>query len=196
MRLVRRAPDKLPDDPTIEQITHANIASILRVEDARRRRKPLAYRLVERIARFCGTIGFLWINVGWFAAWILANRFVVAFDPYPYTLLLLCVSLEAIVLSVLILISQNMSAAESEQRHHLDLQINLLNEREMTAMLRLSMAMAERLGIDEAQQREVAALAEETDPAAVLHQIVEAEAAQARPEEPTGPPVAGDARGE
>lgn len=172
-------PVRLPDDPTIEEITHSNIESILRVEERRRRRKPLAYRLVERIARFCGTMSFLWINVAWFVVWIGINQ-VWPFDPYPFTLLLLFVSLEAIVLSILILISQNMSAEESERRHHLDLQINLLNEREMTAMLRLAIVMADKLGIDDEAKKEVTALARETNPATVLHQIVEAEHEHAR----------------
>ena len=169
----------LPDDPTIEEITHANIESILRHEERRRRHHPLAYRLVERIARFCGTMAFLWINVAWFIGWVVVNQFV-PFDPYPFTLLLLFVSLEAIILSILILISQNMSAADSERRHHLDLQINLLNEREMTAMLRLAIVMADRLGIGEEEKKEVAALARETNPATVLHQIVRAEHQHAR----------------
>ena len=177
MESKQRATAPSDRDRTIHQITHSNIRSILQAERARRRRKPFAYRLVERIARFCGTMTFLWINVGWFIAWVAVNVFLQPFDPYPFTLLLLLVSLEAILLSVLILISQNLSAAENERRHHLDLQINLLNEREMTALLRLTMAMATRLGIDESQVREVAAFAEETDPTAVLRQIVEAEEA-------------------
>jgi len=175
----RRLSAALPDDPTIEEITHANIESILRDEERRRRRHPFAYRLVERIARFCGTMAFLWINVAWFVGWVAFNQWL-PFDPYPFTLLLLFVSLEAIILSILILISQNMSAADSERRHHLDLQINLLNEREMTAMLRLAVVMADRLGIDEEAKKEVAALARETNPAAVLQQIVEAEHQHAR----------------
>ena len=124
-------------------------------------------------------MAFLWINVAWFAGWMAFNE-LLPFDPYPFTLLLLFVSLEAIILSILILISQNMSAADSERRHHLDLQINLLNEREMTAMLRLAIVMADRLGIDAEAKKEVVALARETNPAAVLHQIVEAEHRQAR----------------
>lgn len=175
MESSRREAASSDRDRTVHQVTHANIRSILQVEQTGKRREPFAYWLVERIARFCGTVTFLWVNVGWFACWVLVNVFVAPFDPFPFTLMLLMVSMEAILLSVLILISQNLSAAESERRHHLDLQINLLNEREMTALLRLTMAMATRLGIDEAQQREVAAFAEETDPRAVLRQIVEAE---------------------
>jgi uncharacterized membrane protein len=116
---------------------------------------------------------FLWLNMAWFAVWIGWNNAFKPFDPHPF--LILVVSLEAIVLSILILISQNLSAVESERRHHLDLQINLLNEREMTALMRLTTLMADRLGISSGEQAEVDALALDTDPAAVLQQIVKAE---------------------
>lgn len=75
-------------------------------------------------------------------------RFFARFGPYPYTFLLFVAWLEAIILSVMILISQNMSAEASERRRDLGLQINLLNEREMTAMLRLAMQIADRVGVD------------------------------------------------
>lgn len=160
---------------TIDDITHANIESILCLEDATHRSKPALYRAVERVARFCGTVAFLWINLGVFAAWIFVNQAVVKFDPYPFTFLLFLISIEAIVLSILILISQNMSAEASERRHHLDLQINLLNEREMTAMLRLAIHMADKLGIDAEAQAEAVHLSKKTKPEKVLNQIVDAE---------------------
>ena len=90
---------------------------------------------------------------------------------------MLVVSLEAIFLSFFIMIGQNMSSRESERRHHLDLQINLLNEREMTAMLRLLGKIAEKMEISEADQSEVKQFAHNTDPRAVLEQIVSAEQA-------------------
>ena len=124
-------------------------------------------------------MSFLWINIGWFVGWVVVNQYV-PFDPYPFTLLLLFVSLEAIILSILILISQNMAAEENERRHHLDLQINLLNEREMTALLRLVMQIAAQVGVDAKAQSEARALTEDTDPGTVLHQIVEAETAHNR----------------
>jgi len=161
--------------PTIENITHHNIESILRLEDAEHQQKPLLYRAVQRVARFCGTLTFLWINLAVFAAWIAANELIAEFDPYPFTFLLFVVSLEAIILSTLILISQNMSAEASERRHHLDLQINLLTEREMTATLRLVTRIAEKLELDDDYLDEAVKLSRKTRPEKVLHQIVQAE---------------------
>lgn len=160
---------------TIEALTEQNIESILCTEEARQDRAPRAYRLVQSIASFCGTIGFLVWNFVLTALWIALNSGPHAPDPYPFTFLLFVVSIEAIFLSIMILISQNMSSAENERRHHLDLQINLLNERETTALLRLVVQMADQLGVSAEHQEEVRRFAHKTDPAAVLGQIVAAE---------------------
>lgn len=159
----------------IARITKQNIENILCDEEVRRARTQPAYRAVAKVTQACGTVGFLVANAAVFAAWIAINEFVVKFDPYPYTFLLFGVSLEAIFLSVLILISQNMAAAESERRHHLDLQMNLLSEREITALMRLVVDMAEKLGVANEKTEEVRAFAHETDPAGVLAEIVSAE---------------------
>ena len=166
--------------PTVEALTHDNIESILGLEDEERKTKPWLYRVVARVANRCGTVTFLWLNLAVFVLWIAFNQRVFAFDPYPFTFLLFIVSLEAIFLSILILISQNMSAEENERRHHLDLQINLLSEREMTALLRLATQIADRVGVQGEDQREVRILTEKTDPGTLLHQIVAAEAAHDR----------------
>ena len=166
--------------PTIESVTHANIEAILCMEDQERDARPWIYRVVARAAGLCGTTAFLLANVLVFAAWIAFNTTPWAFDPYPFTFLVLVVSLEAIVLAVMILISQNMGSEESERRHHLDLQINLLNEREMTAALRLLNSIASRMGVEGEATREVHTLAQETNPEKVLHQIVKAEVKHSR----------------
>lgn len=170
--------------PTIESVTHANIEAILCIEDQERDARPLIYRLVARVASLCGTVAFLLANLLVFAVWIAFNLTPWAFDPYPFTFLVLVVSLEAIVLATMILISQNMGSEESERRHHLDLQINLLNEREMTAAMRLLNHIAQHLGLDEEALKEASTLAEDTDPEKVLHQIVQAEVSHSRVNEP------------
>jgi len=170
--------------PTIESVTYANIEAILCMEDQERDARPLIYRVVARAASLCGTVAFLLANLVLFAAWIAFNVTPWAFDPYPFTFLVLVVSLEAIVLAIMILISQNMGSEESERRHHLDLQINLLNEREMTASMRLLNSIAEHLGLDSEALKEASTLAEDTDPGKVLHQIVRAEVSHSRVNEP------------
>jgi uncharacterized membrane protein len=88
----------------------------------------------------------------WFAAWIVINggvvRGIAPFDPFPFSLLTMVVSLEAIFLSIWILISQNQMSRQADRREHLDLQINLLAEQESTATLRIVNRIAEHLGVD------------------------------------------------
>jgi uncharacterized membrane protein len=90
-------------------------------------------------------------HVLWFGGWIAANTGVVPgiapFDPYPFPLLTMVVSLEAIFLSLFVLASQNRLSRQSDKRAQLDLQIDLLAEREMTAVLRLLNDIAEHLQV-------------------------------------------------
>lgn len=159
----------------ISEFTEKNIEAILCHEDERRQRKSAFYHVVQKIAAFCGSLPFLWIHALWFSLWIGDNVAFKSFDPYPFQFLMLVVSLEAIFLSVLILISQNFSAIESERRHHLDLQMNLLTERETTAILRLLSRMAHKMEIPEEDRAEVLGFSTNTDPSAVLQQIIRAE---------------------
>ena len=88
----------------------------------------------------------------WFAAWIVVNTGLVPgldpFDPFPFQLLTMMVSLEAIFLALFVLASQNRLAKQSDLRANLDLQIDLLVEREMTAVLQLLNDIAKHLDVD------------------------------------------------
>jgi len=69
------------------------------------------------------------------------------FDPFPFPFLTMTVSLEAIFLALVVLASQNRLARQSDKRSHLDLQIDLLAEREMTAVLQLLQDIARHLDV-------------------------------------------------
>ena len=176
----RAVPPTAPVPPvgeSIEQLTRGNIEAILQLERERQARRPWAYRAAASIAGFCGTAPVLWLHALFFIVWLSFNTTALAFDPYPFTFLTMVVSLEAIFLSFFIMIGQNIASRENERRHQLDLQINLLNEREMTAMLRLMGTIATKLDISEADQAEARTFAHNTDPLALLDQIVTAERA-------------------
>jgi uncharacterized membrane protein len=114
-----------------------------------------------------GTAVFAVTHLVWFATWILINSGRVArikpFDPFPFNLLTMIVSLEAIFLSIWILISQNQMTRQADRRAHLDLQVNLLAEQESTATLRAVHGIAQHLGVDPATYLTDAPLTEETD---------------------------------
>ena len=126
---------------------------------------------------------FVWVHVVWFFAWvgfdILRNH--ATFDPYPYQLLTLIVSLEAILLSTFILISQNRDAKLNDRRNHLALQIELLSEQESTKMLKMLDRIARKLGVGDDSDPTIQVLEESTRPERLVEQIDKAmEAERAR----------------
>ena len=97
----------------------------------------------------------------------------VPFDPYPYALLTMIVSLESIFLSLFILMSQNRATLQADQRNHLDLQINLLSEHENTKMLQMLQAICAHHGLAISAESEITELAKRTEPKRVLEELRE-----------------------
>ncbi len=94
----------------------------------------LLQRVADGIAWFSGSMPFLMINGGWFIIWIIINTFatgIVAFDPYPFGLLTMIVSLEAIFLSCFVLISQNRQAEKDRVRSDIEYEVNIKAELEI-----------------------------------------------------------------
>ncbi len=90
-------------------------------------------KMADLIAVFSGSIPFLILNVAWFVLWIVWNTapFVSHFDPYPFGFLTMVVSLEAIFLSIFVLVSQNRQAAKDRLRADAEYQVNLKAELEV-----------------------------------------------------------------
>jgi uncharacterized membrane protein len=161
---------------TVDDVTRENVEAMHRLEEAQERRRTAADRVASGIARFCGSMTFVWIHVLVFAAWIGYNAlpWFQPFDPYPFTFLTLVVSLEAIFLSTFILISQNYDMRISERRNQLDLQINLLAEQENTKMLQVLELIAKKVGAHVDDDPQIRALAEATHPDSLVRQIEDA----------------------
>jgi uncharacterized membrane protein len=121
----------------------------LRLHTARER--AVQARLADAITSFSGSMLFVYLHIGWFGVWLLVNTGRIGippFDPFPYGLLTMIVSLEAIFLSTFVLISQNRFSDESDRRAELDLQIGLLAEHELTRVLQMLDAIQDKLGIE------------------------------------------------
>ena len=162
-----------PAGPSAEQLTEQNVETVTRLEKAAREQRTRTDRLAETIARFCGSMTFVWVHVVWFGGWIFFNLIpgITHVDPFPFTFLTLIVSLEAIFLSTFILISQNLDSRISERRSHLDLQLNLLSEQENTKMIVMLHAIAAKVGADLNEDPHLEALSEETQPERLVEQI-------------------------
>jgi len=162
-----------PADPSAEQLTEKNVETVTRLEQAAKEQRTPTDRLAEKIAGFCGSMTFVWVNIVWFSSWILFNSLpgLPHVDPFPFTFLTLAVSLEAIFLSTFILISQNLDSRVSERRSHLDLQLNLMSEQENTKMIVMLHAIAAKVGADLSHDPSLKALSEETQPERLIEQI-------------------------
>ncbi len=159
----------------IEKEIASNVTQIVELERRQRRHRTTGEKLSEVIARFCGSMAFVYLHIVWFGGWILINEVTkkFAFDPFPFTFLTLVVSLEAIFLSTFILISQNHDTQLAERRNHLDLQINMLAEQENTKILELLKSIADKVGVD-CDDSNIDALLEPVDPNRLVKEIVEA----------------------
>jgi uncharacterized membrane protein len=130
--------------------------------------------MADAITAFSGSMSFVYLHVLWFGLWVLLNTGwfgIHPFDPFPYSLLTMIVSLEAIFLSTVVLISQNRTGVEADRRADVGLHVGLLTEHEVTRALQMLDAIQERLGIANDPHNDLAQLQMETKPEDVLAEI-------------------------
>ena len=145
-----------------------NVEEISRIERDHDQALTLGSRISLAITNIAGTFAFalfhLTLFVGWMA-WNSVGPQAWRFDPYPYGLLTMIVSMEGVILAVFVLITQNRMGQQSDRRDHLDLQINLLAEQEMTMVLRMLSRISDRLGVgpDEPDREHARKLMEHTN---------------------------------
>jgi uncharacterized membrane protein len=154
--------------------TLRNIKAISGLEHEALQRRSRIEWVSDLVVSHAGRLWFLVFHVIWFAGWVLwnaAGAHIRRFDPFPYPALTTAVSLESIFLSIFILMSQNRSNRRADDRSHLDLQINLLAEREATKMLQLLKALCAHHHLREASDPEVDELLQQTDPATLAKEL-------------------------
>jgi uncharacterized membrane protein len=147
------------------QTTEKNIESILKLEEKDEQELSPFHRVSHAVGWFVGTIYFVLFQCLFVLLWIgLNTRFPGggAFDPYPFPLLSTVLALEAVLLTSFVLIRQNAMDLRSERRNHLDLQINLLAEKEATSILKVLRDIADHLSIDVTDDAEHEELAKDT----------------------------------
>ncbi|HZC02440.1 MAG TPA: DUF1003 domain-containing protein [Gammaproteobacteria bacterium] len=158
------------DRPGMTHIMERNIRALL--ERRRQEEQDASWqdRLARRITFFTGSLRFVYLHLALFGLWVVINLPWVPlphFDP-TFVVLAMVASVEAIFLSTFILITQNRMTAQAEKHADLDLQISLLAVHEITRLITLVTGIAARLGIDAAQDPELAELAQDVVPEQVL----------------------------
>jgi hypothetical protein len=97
-----------------------------------RRMKGAQDRAADHVTAFAGSLNFVYLHAFWFGLWIVCNTGLfgrrLEFDRFPFGLLTMVVSLEAIFLSTFVMVSQNRQAARSDIRSQLDFETNLRAE--------------------------------------------------------------------
>jgi uncharacterized membrane protein len=147
--------------------TQANIESVARLEQKSLEQRDLSQRIGDAIADFAGSMRFVLLHLTVFVCWLLINAgqipFIPKFDPFPYILLTMIVSLEGVLLSTFVLIKQNRMSKRADQRNQLNLQIDLLAEKEVTKILQMQRRLCEHFGlVDVAADPEAKDMSEET----------------------------------
>ena len=155
-----------------ENPTQYNIEAIARLEhDALGRRTPTE-RVSDLMTKLVGNLGFLLAHLILICSWSVLNLHVIpglkAFDPFPFGILALVVSSESVFLTIFVLISQSRMARQSERRSHLDLQVGMLSEQELTTILQMLQKLCQHVGVNvDSSKQEVQSFSKTTD----VHQL-------------------------
>jgi uncharacterized membrane protein len=148
--------------------TQYNIDAIAKLEnDALNRRTPTE-RVSDIITKVVGNVGFLLAQFILISGWSLVNLHLIpvvkAFDPFPFGVLALIVSSESVFLTIFVLISQSRMARQSERRSHLDLQVGMLSEQELTTILQMLQKLCQHMGVNvDSSRQEVRSFSKTTD---------------------------------
>ena len=131
-----------------------HIDLIARHEQEFLERRTRVERIGDSVAGFVGSVGFVGTHLLIFAGWIGWNAIagLKHFDPAPFSLLATLVAMEGIILASLILMRQARMSRRADERDHLMLQILLLTEKEITALLKMDRKIAKQVGLDDAAQ--------------------------------------------
>lgn len=140
-------------DGHLARVVGRNIHAMLEVRAREQREEPRGDRIADAITRFTGSMWSVALHLLLFGGWIVVNTGVVPgispFDPFPFVMLAMAASVEAIFLSTFVLISQNRMSKLADRRAELDLQISLLAEHEITRLVMLADAIATKVGVSE-----------------------------------------------
>lgn len=151
-------------------VVERNIHTLLERRRRREATQPLQQRIADTITRFTGSMSFVYIHIVVFGAWIIMNLPGVPLPKFDrtYVILAMFASVEAIFLSTFVLITQNRMAREADKRADLDLQISLLSEHEVTRLITLVKAIAEKLEVEASKHPELPELQKDVAPETVL----------------------------
>jgi uncharacterized membrane protein len=152
--------------PPLAGVIERNIHTLLARRQRDERERGVQQRVADVITNFTGTMYFIYIHLLIYGAWIVINLPGVPLPKFDrtYVVLAMAASVEAIFLSTFVLITQNRMSKQAEKRAELDLQISLLAEHEVTRLITLVKAVADKLQVEASKDPELAELQRDVAP--------------------------------
>ena len=139
------------------------------------RNRSWGEKVADELSGIFGSVEFVILHVLWFGVWMAWNLGLIPgflpFDPYPFGLLTMIVSLEAIFLSMMVLLSQNRAGKVADIREEVDLNINLLTEQEVTKLLNMVDDIHRHLKLHKAWDPKLEELKKDTNVKKIEHDI-------------------------
>jgi uncharacterized membrane protein len=159
-------------------VVQRNIRQLAEVRGREEAKRTTSDRVADAITRFAGSMWCVYAHAVLYGGWLVINAGVVPsikpWDPFPFVMLAMAASVEAIFLSTFILISQNRMQRLADRRAELDLQVSLLTEHELTRAIQLLDEVARRLDVARPAEHEMHEIKQDVQPANVVRAIEQA----------------------
>lgn len=168
-----------PEDKKITaRVTQENIEVIKKIEEEFNKQRSLADFIGDSIGGAASNIIFVLVHLVGIVSWIVINAdyfpYIKPFDPYPYSLLSFIITTESVFLFMFVLIKQNRMTRRAEQRSHLNLQLTLLVEQELTKALQMLEKVSQSIGTQDAADNKTMELSKETHVETLVEKLDEA----------------------
>jgi uncharacterized membrane protein len=168
----RQTADNQADEGELSSALRGNIEALRERRKQEKRNSSREEKLADAITAFTGSMRFVYLHLVMYGVWIAWNLIpgIPHFDP-TFVILAMAAPVEAIFLSTFVLISQNRAQATTDKRDDLDLHINLLAEHELTRLIEMVSAIAQKLEVRTGAEQEVAEITKDVAPEVVLKKI-------------------------
>ncbi|WP_347159101.1 DUF1003 domain-containing protein [Pontibacter chitinilyticus] len=162
---------------SMSHVVERNIEALLERKQQEDKKRNIQDKAAATITRFAGSMAYVYIHLALYGLWVLWNVGWLGLKPFDesFVVLGMIASVEAIFLSTFVLISQNRMSTQADKRAELNLQVSLLSEHEITHLIKLVRAMAEKMDIPESFNPEIDELAKNVAPEKVLDKVEEKE---------------------
>jgi uncharacterized membrane protein len=158
------------DMPVMAKVVERNVNALLNRKKEENKNRTIKEKIIDGITAFAGSMPSVYIHFILFGSWIIWNMGWLGLKPFDHEFIILATfaAVEAIFLSTFVLIGQKRMNIQTDKWAELDLQISLLTEHELTRVMTLVKAIAKKMDISEADDKEIEELSKDIHPEKVL----------------------------